>query len=276
LSSPLQREKVEMKRYRIVARRVESLPEHPDDGGWRVVAPVELHLMPLWWRPGRPEVVTVKALHDGAEMAFLLQWADLTHDSAVLRPQDFRDAAAVQLSATPDPPFFAMGELGAEVSIWMWKSERQADLDPAFQDLEKVYPNLGIDSYPNLERSPLEQPMRKGLTLESDKAFITGWGAGNIVSDPTRRSPVENLAAQGFGTLRARPPIDQTVRAQGSYGFGSYQVVFLRKMNEDTADSAILAPGRTVPVGFAIWDGSAGDRDGKKSVTIWQELYIEP
>jgi hypothetical protein len=29
-------------------------------------------------------------------------------------------------------------------------------------------------------------------------------------------------------------------------------------------------------VGFAVWNGSAGDRDGKKSVTIWQDLVLEP
>jgi DMSO reductase family type II enzyme heme b subunit len=37
-----------------------------------------------------------------------------------------------------------------------------------------------------------------------------------------------------------------------------------------------LTPGATVPVGFAVWNGSAGDRDGKKSVTIWQDLVLEP
>jgi DMSO reductase family type II enzyme heme b subunit len=36
-----------------------------------------------------------------------------------------------------------------------------------------------------------------------------------------------------------------------------------------------LRPGATVPVGFAVWNGSAGDRDGKKSVTIWQDLVLE-
>jgi hypothetical protein len=36
-----------------------------------------------------------------------------------------------------------------------------------------------------------------------------------------------------------------------------------------------LAPGTVVPVAFAVWNGSAGDRDGKKSVTIWQELAIQ-
>jgi hypothetical protein len=29
-------------------------------------------------------------------------------------------------------------------------------------------------------------------------------------------------------------------------------------------------------VSFAVWNGSAGDRDGKKSVTIWQDLVIGP
>ena len=33
--------------------------------------------------------------------------------------------------------------------------------------------------------------------------------------------------------------------------------------------------GAAVPVAFAVWNGSAGDRDGKKSVTIWQELLLE-
>jgi DMSO reductase family type II enzyme heme b subunit len=37
-----------------------------------------------------------------------------------------------------------------------------------------------------------------------------------------------------------------------------------------------LTPAAVVPVAFAVWNGSAGDRDGKKSVTIWQDLYIEP
>ena len=34
--------------------------------------------------------------------------------------------------------------------------------------------------------------------------------------------------------------------------------------------------GAAVPVAFAVWDGSAGDRDGKKSVTIWQDLKLAP
>jgi hypothetical protein len=147
-------------------------------------------------------------------------------------------------------------------------------LEPAFQDLEKVYPNLGIDSYPNLLRAPVEQPTRHALTLDSDKTYVTAWGAGNIVADPQRKSPAEDLRAQGFGTLRARPRIDQKVDAKGTYAASSYRVIFRRSLNPAGPDAVALKPGTTVPVAFAVWNGSAGDRDGKKSVTIWQDLKI--
>lgn len=275
LSSDEQREKVEMKRFRIVAPQVDELPGHPDAAVWSKATAVNLHLMPLWWRARRPEIVTVRAVHDGERGAFLLSWDDDTPDATSIRPQDFRDAAAIQFSLDDDPPFFAMGEATRPVDIWMWKSERQADLEPVFQELDKVYPNIGIDSYPNLLRSPLEQPTRRALTLESDPTFVTAWGAGNIVADPTRRSAAEDLHARGFGTLRARPVKDQAVVAFGRYQTGSYSVQFTRELHTGRDQSVSLRPGSRTAVGFALWNGSAGDRDGKKSVTIWQELYLE-
>jgi mono/diheme cytochrome c family protein len=275
LSSDAQRDRVEMKRFEIVAARVKELPDHPESWLWTRAAPVNLHLMPLWWRSERPEELTVRALHDGSRLALLLVWVDDTHDHTAMRVQDFRDAVAVELSPSADPPFFAMGEAGRFVNLWMWKSERQADLEPVFQDLEKVYPNLGIDSYPNLTRSPLEQPARQALTLESDPTFVTGWGAGNIVSDPTRLSAAEDLLAEGFGTLRARPDAGTALDSKGVYATGTYRVMFRRAFKADGGKAVSLAPGASVPVAFAVWNGSAGDRDGKKSVTIWQELRLE-
>jgi mono/diheme cytochrome c family protein len=274
LSSPVQRERAEMRRYHVVAARVPRLPTHPDEEVWHHAPAVHLHLMPLWWRYDRPEEVTVRALHDGRELALLLVWADDTHDATAMRPQDFRDAAAVMFATDGEPPFFAMGEPGNPVNIWMWKAERQADLEPAFQDLEKVYPNLGIDSYPNLARSPLEQPHRHALTLEMPPLFVTAWGAGNIVADPTRRAAAEDLRAEGFGTLRARPRPDQSVASQGTWAQATYRVVLRRSLKPQGPDAVRLRPGRTVPVAFAVWNGAAGDRDGKKSVTIWQDFEL--
>ena len=276
MSSAEQREAMEMKKYRLVARRVDSLPSHPDSGTWGAIEAVRPHLMPLWWRSDRPEELAVQALHDGRELAILLSWSDASYDQTMMRPQDFRDAAAVQFSLDRNPPFFAMGQPQAPVNIWMWKSERQADLEPAYQDLDKIYPNLGIDSYPNFLRSPLEQPARHALTLESDPTYVTAWGVGNIVADPTRRSSAEDLTAQGFGTLRARGYEQDAVRSIGNYATGSHRVMFRRALESAGERSVALRPGSSVAVAFAIWNGSAGDRDGKKSVTIWQELVIAP
>jgi len=64
------------------------------------------------------------------------------------------------------------------------------------------------------------------------------------------------------------------VRANGRYMTGSYVVQFTRPLRGGNSEVR-LAPGSKVPVAFAIWNGSAGDRDGKKSVTIWQELVLE-
>jgi len=274
LSSDALRAKAEMKKFRIVATRVATLPTNADSGTWRNTPAVNLHMMPLWWRTDRPEEITVRAVHDGRSLALLLKWEDGSHDETAIRPQDFRDAAAIEFALTADPPFFAMGQAGAPVNIWMWKSERQADLQPVFQDIDKQYPNIGIDSYPNLLMSPMEQPTRNALTMRSDPRFVTAWGAGNIVADPTRRSAAENLIAQGFGTLRAHPMQDQLVEANGVYATGSYQVQFTRAFASGS-NAIRLAPGDRVPVAFAVWNGSAGDRDGKKSVTIWQELLLE-
>ena len=111
------------------------------------------------------------------------------------------------------PPFIGMGAADSPVNIWMWKAERQVNLETAFQDIETVYPNIGIDSHPSPENSPLEQPTRHARTLKSSPTFVTGWGAGNIVSDPTYPLSAEDLNARGFGTLSACPLEHQAVAA---------------------------------------------------------------
>ena len=66
----------------------------------------------------------------------------------------------------------------------------------------------------------------------------------------------------------------QHVSATGVYLTDSYRVVFRSALKGAQGDVS-LKPGRRYPVAFAIWDGSAQDRDGKKSITIWQDLVLE-
>ena len=47
-----------------------------------------------------------------------MRWADATMDGRMLRPEDFRDAAAVQFSLAGPDVTFAMGERDKPVAIW--------------------------------------------------------------------------------------------------------------------------------------------------------------
>jgi DMSO reductase family type II enzyme heme b subunit len=60
------------------------------------------------------------------------------------------------------------------------------------------------------------------------------------------------------------------------YATDTYRVMFRRPLAPKGERAVALTPGTVAPVAFAVWNGSAGDRDGKKSVTIWQDLRIEP
>lgn len=276
MSSAEQRAAFEPHRESLRALRRVAIPDHPDSSEWQAAAPIRVRVTPLWWRDESADYVTVRAIHDSENLALQLVWTDATNDHTAIRTEDFRDAVAVQMSPETAPPFIGMGAADSPVNIWMWKSERQVNLETAFQDIETVYPNIGIDSYPNSESSPLEQPARHALTLKSSPTYVTGWGAGNIVSDPTYPLSAEDLNARGFGTLSACPLEHQAVAAFGRYDTSSYAVTFKRSLKAPHPNQMDLEPGSRISIAFAVWDGSKGDRDGKKCVTTWHELEIQP
>ena len=77
-----------------------------------------------------------------------------------------------------------------------------------------------------------------------------------------RDHPVQEMIAEGFGTL-TNQPIIATV-ANGSWHDGQWSVVFLRPMETgDTADYQ-FSPGARDVVAFAVWEGRAGNVSGRK------------
>ncbi len=243
---------------------------------WSTARPVYLALTPLWWRDRRAEGVTVRGIHDGAKLALHFTWEDAAPEDHMLGQTQFPDAAAVQFSPSLDPPFFAMGQTGEPVQIWLWKACWQRDL-VSYADVEDVHPEMAVDAYPSLKDPPHGQHMAKEQfsTRGFHPDFLTATGAGNPVSTLDRRTPVESLSAQGFGSLASHPARFQNVDGRGEYADGVWRLVLVRDLAGAGGDDLALAPGRTVSAGFAVWDGGAGDRNGLKSVSIWHRLEIE-
>jgi mono/diheme cytochrome c family protein len=246
--------------------RMEKVPA--DAAGWKGVKAQYVALMPLWWRDTRPEGLLFQAAQDGEKLVFRIQWEDATVNDAILRPQDFQDGAAIQLSDAEDPPFFGMGDAAAPVTLWSWKASWQKDLQ-GWQDIETVYPDLNVDNYPEYPGAPGERPSLEKLGAPfHDPKWLAGTAAGNPMSNLKRASAVEVAGAKGAGSVTTAPAAEQSLRGEGTFDRNIWTLVF-----ESPFPPAMGSKHHSIA--FAIWDGQAGDRNGQKSVTIWHRLALE-
>lgn len=269
-------ERVEQRQKSIEAVRVvdEGIGD-PISPAWLKAKPTWVSLMPLWWRDERVEGVEVRVLQNATKVAFMLTWRDVTKNDLALLQTAFGDGAAVQFSPSVEPPFFAMGEKTQPVNIWSWKAAWESDM-PAYQDVQNAHPNIIVDWYDSMQNPPRGRhtPVSEFPTNQHDPTYLTGWGAGNVVSHPVRASSVEDLNAAGFGTLTNQGRGAQSVTGKARWSDGTWQVVFVRDIAASEAGDILFRAGQTMSVGFAVWDGAAGDRNGQKSVTIWHNLKL--
>jgi DMSO reductase family type II enzyme heme b subunit len=255
-------ERVRLNQRELTATRVAGpLASAPDAAVWNGVPATTLALTQLWWRTERIAEVAVQALHDGERIAVRLRWADATRDDLVNSQHAFTDGAALQLSADPDPPLFAMGASGAPCTIWHWKAAWSRDIAEGQPTMPDRFPNMVEDL----------QAEHSGNRAD---LYLTGRAAGNPLAQADRRQPAEECSASGFGTLATRPPTLQRVEAGAQWADGEWTVVLMREARSGTASDCGFTPGGTVSVAFALFDGAARDRNGQKAISIWHRLRL--
>lgn len=276
-------ERAQLKQGTFVAPSVRGqLPSSPADNAWDQARPLYVALTPLWWTEDRIEGLKVQALHTNEELVIRLSWLDPTPDERAVRQNEFRDGVAIQFSLSSDPPFY-MGDDSENggVNIWYWKADRAKDIRSGYQDVDSTFPDRVVDMYPEQPPPAAHDTFMswpRAALVKHDPQFITAWGAGNLVSNPELNTPVECLVARGPGTLSGKPVVAQLVQGQSVYDRGVWSVQLRRRMSFTSGDHTgerIFNKGDYLPVSFAIWNGSAGDRDGKKNISIWQKLVIE-
>jgi len=85
--------------------------------------------------------IGASSLHNGKEIAILLEWADPNRNVLINKIDAFRDAAALQLPVKLPPkpeetPLVTMGYEEKRVNIWQWRSDWQEQgRRPAVEDL---------------------------------------------------------------------------------------------------------------------------------------------
>jgi hypothetical protein len=245
--------------------------DDPFADAWDQRPPTEVPLSgqavapPMLLLPNVP-TVRVRALTDDRSLAVLLEWDDATVDDSVLAVDRFADAVAMQL-ALGTGTSICMGQQAGALNIWHWKADWAADLT-GWHDVQDVHPNMPLDaSLPHLESAEPDVPTLPG--------FDTGADVGNPRSQAVRPSSVEDLIAAGFGTLTPQPPEGQEVRGASEHRDGVWRVVMSRELAVEDPNDAQLRPGTGTTAAFAVWDGSRGDRNGQKSVSVWLTLAYE-
>jgi hypothetical protein len=227
-----------------------DVPDHPSDPAWETVSPLPLPLSgqiitrPVWPEPS-VRALSIRSIHNGKEVAFLMEWQDATVNES-LTPGVFRDGAAVALPVGDAPAFFCMGQLDHYVNIWHWKADWQSDVD------------------------------RRAARAKESKRKRKGPRRFEVI--PRRPSSVEDLIGGGFSTLTSKQRQGR-IKGQAEWKRGLWRVVMKRPLTVDGDDldnEARLIPGRLQAVAFAVWNGENKERNGQKAVASWMQLQIDP
>jgi hypothetical protein len=223
-------------------------PTAPDDPAWDKVPTMMLPLSgqvitrPAWPEPSA-RALAIRSVHNGTELAFLLEWQDNTKNDR-LSPGTFRDGAAIGLPLGDAPAFFCMGQLDHYINIWHWKADWQSDID----------------------RRAARAGEQKGPPGEVRRFEVI----------PRRISSVEDLVGGGFSTLTTKVAQGR-VQGKAVWKDGVWRVVIRRPLaSTDPENEARLEPGRLQAVAFAVWNGENKERNGQKAVAPWFQLSIDP
>lgn len=252
----------------VIAVRAATLPDDPADPAWagapEHVAPLLLQdlVEPRLMKASTPEV-RVRALTNGTQIAFRLEWADAGADDLPGAGR-FPDGCAIQLPqktdvTAPDPQ---MGQTGRGVQITYWRADWQASVNGRADTIQELYPNATVDHYPfdapSLERGSAPQ-------AEMARRYAPADAVGNRRGGP-RASAVEDLVAEGPGTISPAPATSS--RGRGDRTSQGWAVVITRALPD-----GLSATVRS-QIAFAVWQGAAQEAGARKMRSAWVGLAM--
>jgi len=253
----------------VTVLQVAAIPTEPGDPAWDEAPEFAAPLLPQdlveprLLDPATKEV-RVRAVTDGRDLGFRLEWTDPSDDDR-LDLALFGDACAVQLptGVGPDLPAPQMGEAGRPVEITYWRATWQATVDGREDSIRAIYPHATVDHY------PFEAPsLAEGSAAAQEMAalYAPARSLGNMMAGP-RDQPVEDLVSEGPGSLA--PAAQSGSRGMGRRTEGGWAVVLTRRL------PANLTGGARTQVAFAVWEGSGEEVGARKARSGWVPLVRE-
>jgi DMSO reductase family type II enzyme heme b subunit len=253
----------------VIAVQAAPVPTDAADAAWQTapefIAPLILQdlVEPRLMTPSTSEV-RVRAITDGQELAVQLTWAD-TAGNDLPSPGRFCDACAIQLPAKTEPtvPAPQMGEPGRPVEITYWSAAWQAIVDGRGDTIQDIYPRATVDYYP-FRSAPLKSDPEAQHAMEV--RYAPARALHNTMAGP-RKTPVQDLIAEGPGTLA--PATDAGSTGRGQRTPAGWVVVVTRRL-----PAGVTAVTGT-QIAFAVWDGGHEEVGARKMRTGWIPLTLQ-
>ncbi len=259
-----------------VVRVSRILTEDPFWSAWREAPYVEVPLLPQ--QMAMPQVdapsipkLRVQGLCDGRSIAWRIGWDDETPDGNVDTGR-FSDAVAIAFPLDPGAPPM-MGSKEHRVQILYWKALWQKDIDVGFQDVQSLHPNYWTDLYWFAE-GQFPYPVPSAFQHPASRQWFIAHQAGNPMAAFSRSQPVEELLAEGWSTLTHQPQSATTGR--GAWVDGKWAVVLQRPLRTTDPLDYPFTAGGAGQAAFAAWQGSAGNRGGRKQWSSWVDFVVKP
>lgn len=249
--------------------KVKEITIDPNAAVWKDISPhvskliLQNLITPKLLEPSTREV-QVKAISNGTEIAFRLEWLDETRTD-LPGPNRFVDGCAIQLPSKAEAalPVSAMGQIGKTVDISFWRADWQAIVEGRPDSINALYPNAVIDHYPS-DAKPLEKDPQ--ARAESAMRHAPARALGNRRAGP-RDQPVEDLV--GEGPIRLSPAPNSVSKGKGVRTDKGWAVVISRPPPKDFSAS------NPTQIAFAVWEGSHLEVGARKMRTGWVPLIMK-
>lgn len=191
--------------------------------------------------------VKIKALYDGSNLAFLIQWNDATKsvqtkESTTVYGDGFAFQFPQNYSDAKELPYIGMGSAKRAVIVHLAKAT------------EGVYePNGEADVYHQVNKG------NQNLYNEELKAYE------QAVAQKMQKQYQRDFISEGFRSMTQIRDNANQAFMQMSYKDGFWRGVLSRTLKDTYLD---LSKG-AFPVAIAVWDGEKKNRDGLKLLSSW-------
>ncbi len=226
-----------------------TLPaDDPNSAQWSSVPDSEFQLAPQVHWPERIQEVTVqsvkvKGLHDGENLAILLEYEDPTEDAA--------DAAAIEFMVGDKMAHFAHGQPmlqveGGPVNIWFWKKENGQALDMSAKGFKTLKTQEKQDvratgvwnggSWKVVFSRALKTEDEQDVQIEPGewRSVAFAFWDGALVSGVAKEKGSQK-AVSSWWSIRAEPSADNSIFAWVILGLAlaaGFELVVVRKLRK--------------------------------------------